>query len=71
MIIRTITGAAVAAALVAPIAASAHSVGVPHMHSGGSIMTNRLDPGLSMQERLAASCMIGVAPARLCARFGY
>lgn len=71
MIIRTITGAVVAAALVAPIAASAHSMGVPHLHSGGSMMTNRLDPGLSMQARLAASCMNGTAPARLCARFGY
>ena len=71
MIIRTITGAVVAAALVVPIAANAHSIGVPHMHSGGSIMTNRMDPAVLMQAQLAARCMNGTAPARLCARWGY
>ena len=67
MIARTMTGAVVAAALVAPIAASAHNMRFPHLHSQGYNMSSRVN----LQADLATRCMNGTAPVQVCARWGY
>ena len=71
MIIRTMTVAVVALAMAAPIAANAHLMRFPHAHSGGSTMTNRMDPRLAMEAEMLARCINGTAPRRMCALMGY
>lgn len=68
---RTMTGLIVAAALAAPIAANAHAMRFPHLHSQDHTLMIRMDPRVALETEIAARCLDGTAPIYLCPELGH